>query len=64
MYKNIYQQIKCYKIYCYRYGTTLLINSLNYKKYNKNTLQQLKKHKKTPVFKEHSYLKSCNPFLL
>ena len=66
MYKNLYQQIKYFKIYITRYRSTLLIKNIDYinlkinnKKINNKKIKHIFKE-----CKEHSYLPTSKPILL
>ena len=57
MTNKIYNKIKHYRVYIGRYGTTMLIKHCNFPNKKKSM-------DKRPIFKEHSYTKSNNTFLL
>ena len=58
MTNKIYNKIKHYRVYIGRYGSTMLIKHCDFPNYEKKIIN------KRYIFKEHSYTKSNNPFLL
>jgi len=63
-YNNLYFRIKNFK-YIDRYGASFLVKYIKCPDHkNKLPIKLNSNIKKTPVFKEHSYIKSSNPFLL
>ena len=64
-YNNLYFRIKNFKYMIDRYSATILVKHIKRPDHkNKLPIKLNSNIKKTPVFKEHSYIKSSNPFLL